>query len=75
MTPIAVIKPDTTGYGIYLMYCPAPTIPSPICMIPANKKTVSIIGNALFISPSLTAIIPAITTILTAVIGAVGPEI
>ena len=32
-------------------------------------------GKALVTSPSLAATIPAITTILTAVIGAVGPEI
>ena len=32
-------------------------------------------GKALETSPSFAAIIPAITTILTAVIGAVGPEI
>jgi len=32
-------------------------------------------GNALSTSPSNAATIPAITTILTAVIGAVGPEI
>ena len=32
-------------------------------------------GNAFVISPSKVATIPAITTILTAVIGAVGPEI
>ena len=32
-------------------------------------------GSALLLSPSLAAIIEVITTILTAVIGAVGPEI
>ncbi len=75
ITPIAVIKPETTGYGIYRIYLPKPARPKPICKRPANKKTVKIIGNALLTSPLLEAIIPAITTILTAVIGAVGPEI
>ena len=75
MTPMAVINPETTGYGIYLIYFPSPKAPKPICIKPANKKTVNITGRALLTSPSLVAIIPAMTTILTAVIGAVGPEI
>jgi hypothetical protein len=72
---MAVINPETTGYGMYLMYLPSPIVPSPICIKPASKKTVRIIGSALLTSPSLVAIIVAITTILIAVIGAVGPEI
>ena len=39
-----------------------------------SKNTVKIAGNALSTSPSLAEMMPAITTILTAVIGAVGPE-
>ena len=72
---MAVMNPDTTGYGMYLMYLPKPSKPSPICIIPANKKTPSITGNALAMSPLNVATIPATTTILTAVIGAVGPDI
>ena len=60
---------------MYLIYFPKPKTPRPTCINPANKNTVNIIGNALFKSPSFVAIILAITTILTAVIGAVGPEI
>ena len=60
---------------MYLIYFPNPRNPNPICITPANKKTVSIEGNACITSPSLSATIPAMTTILTAVIGAVGPEI
>ncbi len=72
---MAVINPDTTGYGIYLMYFPKPKAPKPICIRPARRKTVKITGSALSKSPSLAATIPAIITMLTAVIGAVGPEI
>ena len=54
---------------------PRPIIPNPICMIPAKRKTVKIAGSALAISPSNDATIAAITAILTAVIGAVGPDI
>ena len=75
MSPIAVIKPETTGYGMYLMYFPKPITPKIIWKIPAKKKTVKIAGSAFSTSPSFAATIPAITTILTAVIGAVGPEI
>ena len=57
------------------MYFPTPIAPRPICMSPAKKNTVKIAGSALLISPSLTATIEAIITILTAVIGAVGPDI
>ena len=49
--------------------------PKEICMSPESKKIVRIEGNAFETSPSLIAINPPITTILTAVIGAVGPEI
>ena len=57
------------------MYFPKPIAPKPICIKPANRKTVRIAGSAFSMLPSLAAIIPAITTILTAVIGAVGPDI
>ena len=57
------------------MYFPKPKTPKPTCIKPASKNTVKITGNAFDTSPSFVAIIPAITTILTAVIGAVGPEI
>ena len=60
---------------MYLMYFPKPNTPNPTWTNPANKKTVKMYGKALVTSPSCVAIIPAITTILTAVIGAVGPEI
>ena len=49
--------------------------PKPICKNPASKKTERIAGNACSILPLLFVIILAITTILTAVIGAVGPDI
>ena len=75
MSPIAVIKPETTGYGMYLMYLPKPKTPNRTCIKPAKIKMVKIAGNAFETLPSFAAIIPAITTILTAVIGAVGPEI
>ena len=57
------------------MYFPKPINPNPTCIKPAKRKTVKIAGNAEEISPSKLATIPAMTTILTAVIGAVGPEI
>lgn len=57
------------------MYLPKPNIPKPIWKKPASRKTIKIVGKALFISPSFDARILAITTILTAVIGAVGPDI
>jgi len=75
ITPMAVINPETTGYGIYRIYFPSPSTPMPICMIPASRKTASMAGRACFTSPLLAATIPAITTMLTAVMGAVGPEI
>ena len=60
---------------MYFIYFPNPSIPNPICITPANKNTVKIEGKAFCTSPSNAARIPAITTILTAVIGAVGPDI
>ena len=57
------------------MYLPSPAIPNPTCIKPANKKIVSIAGKACSTLPLFAAIKLAITTILTAVIGAVGPEI
>ena len=57
------------------MYLPRPMSPNPIWNKPASTNTVKIAGSAFVTSPSFAAIIPAITTILTAVIGAVGPEI
>ena len=57
------------------MYFPKPINPKPTCIKPAKRKTVKIAGNAEETSPSKLATIPAMTTILTAVIGAVGPEI
>ena len=57
------------------MYFPNPKPPSPIWKIPASRKTVRMAGSASLTSPLLVAIIPAITTVLRAVIGAVGPEI
>ena len=75
MTPIAVINPETTGYGMYFIYFPSPKKLRPICIIPANKNTIKMDGKAFSTLPSLAATMPAIITILTAVIGAVGPEI
>jgi hypothetical protein len=49
--------------------------PNPICINPAKKKIIKMAGRAFSILPSFSATIPAMTTILTAVIGAVGPEI
>ena len=72
---MAVINPETTGYGMYLIYFPSPKTPNPTCESPAIKNTVRIAGSAIDKLPSLAATIPEITTILTAVIGAVGPEI
>lgn len=60
---------------MYLMYFPNPIKPKPTWMSPESIKTASIIGKAFPTSPSLEAIREAITTILSAVIGAVGPEI
>ena len=60
---------------MYLIYFPKPKKPNPTCINPANKNTVKIAGNAFSTSPSKVAKMPAITTILTAVIGAVGPDI
>lgn len=57
------------------MYLPSPKKPRAICINPDNRKTVSMAGKALLTSPSYCAIIPAIITILKAVIGAVGPDI
>ncbi len=57
------------------MYFPKPSIPKPICNKPANKNTVKIAGKAFSRLPLFTAMILAITTMLTAVIGAVGPDI
>ena len=57
------------------MYFPKPINPNPTCIKPAKRKMVKIAGNAEETSPSKLATIPAMTTILTAVIGAVGPEI
>lgn len=60
---------------MYLMYLPNPIKPNPTCNNPESIKTAKIIGNAFPTSPSLEAISEAITTILSAVMGAVGPEI
>ena len=57
------------------MYFPNQIIPNPTCINQASTKTVRNACKALVTSPSKVAIIPAITTILTAVIGAVGPDI
>ena len=69
------MKPETTGYGMYRIYWPMPIKPKTIWNKPVIKNTVRIIGNAWAKSPSFTAIMLAINTILTAVMGAVGPEI
>ena len=60
---------------MYFIYFPKPKTPKVIWNKPANKKTNKINGNAFSKSPSLVATIPAIITIETAVIGAVGPDI
>ena len=75
ITPMAVIKPETTGYGIYLIYFPTPIRPNAICKRPDRRNTARIMGKALLIEPSKLDKISAINTILTAVIGAVGPDI
>ena len=72
---MAVIKPETTGYGMYFIYFPKPKTPNIIWNKPANKNTNNIKGKARSKSPLLAATIPAIITIDTAVIGAVGPDI
>ncbi len=74
ITPIPLIKPETTGYGIYLMYFPNFNTPSSTCRIPANINVVIIIGRASVRLPtSETASV--INTAATTVIGAVGPLI
>ena len=60
---------------MYLMYFPTPSSPKLIWKIPLIKKTPKMYGSACSIDPLCTLKIVAITTILTAVIGAVGPEI
>jgi hypothetical protein len=50
-------------------------MPNTICKRPDSKNTARIMGNALLIDPSKLDKISAIKTILTAVIGAVGPDI
>jgi len=57
------------------MYFPNPNTPKTTWISPASRNTIKIAGKAFSKLPSLAAIILAITTILTAVIGAVGPEI
>ena len=75
MSPMAVMKPETTGYGIYRMYFPSFKKPNATCIRPAKINTASIMGSAFSTLPSLDAISVPMMTILTAVIGAVGPEI
>ena len=60
---------------MYRMYFPIPNIPIATCNNPAKKKTERIVGSAFSTFPSKFEMISAIKTILTAVIGAVGPEI
>ena len=60
---------------MYLIYLPIPNKPNPTWNNPAIKNTVKITGNAFETSPSKEATIPAIITIATAIIGAVGPDI
>ena len=60
---------------MYLIYLPIPNIPNATCNKPAKKKTDKIVGRAFSTSPSKREMISAIKTILTAVIGAVGPDI
>ena len=57
------------------MYLPIPIIPNATCNKPAKKKTDKIVGRAFSTSPSKREMISAMKTILTAVIGAVGPDI
>ena len=72
---MAVINPETTGYGIYRMYLPSFKKPNATCIRPASMNTAKMMGNAFSTLPSLAAINVPIMTILTAVMGAVGPEI
>ena len=60
---------------MYLMYLPIPSIPIATCNKPAKKKIDKIVGRAFSTSPSKREMISAMKTILTAVIGAVGPDI
>ena len=57
------------------MYFPNLRNPNPTCIKPASINTAKIMGSAFSTLPSLDAISVLIITILTAVIGAVGPEI
>ena len=60
---------------MYLIYFPIPTKPNTICKRPDSRNTARIMGKALLIDPSKLDKISAMKTILTAVIGAVGPDI
>ena len=60
---------------MYLIYFPTPINPNTICKRPDSINTARIMGNALLIDPSKLDRISAIKTMLTAVIGAVGPDI
>lgn len=57
------------------MYLPNPIKPNPTCIKPESINTAKIMGNAFPTSPSLEAIKLAMTNMLSAVMGAVGPEI
>ncbi len=69
-----VIKPETTGYGMYLIYWPNFRIPINIMKAPVRTKHNNMAGKALSNEP-FCAINNAMVVAETTVIGPVGPLI
>lgn len=74
MTPIPLMKPEMTGYGMYLMRLPILKIPITTWKIPASTKHAIMGPIAVCISP-VVAIKVAMVAALTTVMGPVGPLI
>ena len=74
ITPMPVINPETSGYGMYLIYFPIFSRPNRICKPPASKNAAIIIHIPACKLPDIS--IAAATTIAeTTVTGPVGPLI
>ena len=75
MTPIPLMNPDSTGYGIYLTYFPMRINPKRIWNNPQNIPAIAIDMSTVEKLPLLAVHAALIRDAVMTVIGPVGPEI
>ena len=74
ITPIPLMNPETTGYGMNLIREPTPVKPMPTWISPASTKVTTRAGRAASVLP-MTSAMPITAAAVTTVIGPVGPLI